>query len=125
MKISDQFKYRYNRQDSEQIEYEKVRDHLIQNKAPDCNGRGSILSRNQVISCLYISGGSASESNPPTSLVAMHNGFEIRCYSYQPVRLGPLTWGNRRGLYQYVREPVEPLIGKSHAPESNPSTCSG
>ena len=44
MKIFDRYKHRHNRQDSEQIEYEKVRDHLIQNKAPDCNGRGPTLA---------------------------------------------------------------------------------
>jgi hypothetical protein len=57
---------------------EKVRDHLVQNKAPDHHGRGLILSRNQVTSCLKLSGGSARESNPPTPLVTRHNGFEVR-----------------------------------------------
>jgi len=48
------------------------------------------------------------ESNPPTPLVTRHNGFEVRSYSYQCVRLGPLTWEIRRGLYQCVR-----LVGSS------------
>ena len=42
MKIFDQFKHRHNRQDSEQIEYEKVRDHLLQNKAPGPYGSGAL-----------------------------------------------------------------------------------
>ena len=39
--------------------------------------RGPFISRNQVISCLNLVGGSARESNPPTPLVTRHNGFEV------------------------------------------------
>ena len=41
MKIFDQLKYRHNRQDSEQIEYGKVRDYLLQKKALDPYGSGA------------------------------------------------------------------------------------
>ena len=70
--------------------------------------RGLILSRNQAISCLNMSGGSARESNPPTPLVTRHNGFEVRSYSYQCVRLAPPTWQLTPRLYQCVR-----LVGSS------------
>jgi hypothetical protein len=53
---------------------------------------GFLIVRNHVTSCLYMSGGSARESNPPTPLVTKHNGFEVRSYSYQGVRLAPPTW---------------------------------
>ena len=40
--IFDRYKHRHNGQDSEQIEYGKVRDHLLQNKAPDPYGSGAL-----------------------------------------------------------------------------------
>ena len=63
---------------------------------------GFLMGWNQAISCLNMSGGSARESNPPTPLVTRHNGFEVRCYSYQGVRLVPPSWEITPGLYQYV-----------------------
>jgi hypothetical protein len=47
---------------------------------------------NDIGQFLELSGGSARESNSPTPLVTRHNGFEVRCYSYQGVRLAPGTW---------------------------------
>ena len=64
---------------------------------------GFLMGWNQAISCLNMSGGSARESNRPTPLVTRHNGFEVRCYSYQGVRLVPPSWEITPGLYQYVR----------------------
>ena len=63
---------------------------------------GFLMGWNQAISCLNMSGGSARESNPPTPLVTRHNGFEVRSYSYQCVRLVPPSWEITPGLYQYV-----------------------
>jgi hypothetical protein len=45
-------------------------------------------------------GGSARESNPPTTLVTRHNGFEVRSYSHQCVRIAPPTWQITPRLYQ-------------------------
>ena len=63
---------------------------------------GFLMGWNQAISCLNMSGGSARESNPPTPLVTRHNGFEVRSYSYQCVRLVPPSWEITPGLYQYA-----------------------
>jgi hypothetical protein len=65
---------------------------LIENKAPDHHGSGLCFNRNQSIVCLSLYVESASKSNPPILIVTMHNGFEVRAYSYQYVFLVPLSW---------------------------------